>query len=71
MICVWFILAFPSFEVDKQLEDELRQMHAVVGDQQKRLDALVLENERLREQLQAAAGVSLGFWEVFTVLHSQ
>lgn len=40
-------------EVDKQLEDELRQMHAVVGDQQKRLDALVLENERLREQLQA------------------
>lgn len=28
-------------------------MHAVVGDQQKRLDALLLENEKLREELQA------------------
>jgi len=38
-------------KVDKQLEAELREMHAVVSDQQKRLDALTLENERLRQEL--------------------
>ena len=38
-------------QVDKQLEAELREMHAVVSDQQKRLDALTLENERLRQEL--------------------
>ena len=58
-------LVFASFEVDKQLEDELRQMHAVVGEQQKRLDALVHENERLREQLQAAGGFHMFSFRVW------
>lgn len=48
-------LMFNSFgnlsQVDKQLEAELREMHAVVSDQQKRLDTLTLENERLRQEL--------------------
>ena len=39
--------------MDKQLEAELRELHAVVSDQQKRLDALALENERLRRELEA------------------
>ncbi|CAJ1339612.1 unnamed protein product [Effrenium voratum] len=34
---------------DKQLEDELKEMHAVVSDQQKRIDMLLKENERLRQ----------------------
>eukprot|EP00438_Fugacium_kawagutii_P019489 Skav235622 [mRNA] locus=scaffold358:281481:285202:+ [translate_table: standard] len=42
-------------EADKQLEAELRQMHQAVGDQQKRLDALLRENDELRQQLAAKA----------------
>ncbi|CAJ1400340.1 unnamed protein product [Effrenium voratum] len=36
-------------QADKQLEDELKEMHAVVSDQQKRIDMLLKENERLRQ----------------------